>query len=156
MSLGVIEHEYIAFSLSSSFYPLEDIIFFFFFYPPRTFPQVNEIILHQVQENLLNIREQKKKTHITQEDPRFFQQKKDDNLIIVLTLRLGYVKRHKLVRSHLKSRSIVLPLTKPILSCIFDKIPTPPCLLRSFFFVVPELSVFSIVCVVDRKQLLKV
>lgn len=148
MSLGVIEHEYIAFSLSSSFYPLEDIIFFFFFYPPRTFPQVNEIILHQVQENT--------KTHITQEDPRFFQQKKDDNLIIVLTLRLGYVKRHKLVRSHLKSRSIVLPLTKPILSCIFDKIPTPPCLLRSFFFVVPELSVFSIVCVVDRKQLLKV
>lgn len=57
----------------------------------------------------------------------------DDNLIIVLNTCLGYVKRHKSVESHLKSRSIVLPLTKPIFSCIFDKIPTSPCLLQLMF-----------------------
>lgn len=48
-----------------------------------------------------------------------FSAEKDDNLIIVLNTCLDYVKRHKLVRSHLKSKSIVLPLTKSIFSCIF-------------------------------------
>lgn len=51
--------------------------------------------------------------HITQQDPQFSAEK-DDNLI--LNICLGYVKRHKLVGSHLKSRSVVLPLTKPALS----------------------------------------
>lgn len=122
-----------------------------FFYPPEHFLKLMRSYCIKHRSNTLPLRGRniiEKKTHITQQDPQFFS-RKHDNLIIVLNTCLGYVKRHKLVRSHLKSRSIVLPLTKPIWSCIFDKIPTSPCLLRSFF---PELECL-VLCVLDRKKL---
>ncbi len=115
----------------------------YLFLSSRMFSQVNEIILHRVQEKLFTSERKKmrQKEHIKQQDPQFSAEK-DKNLIIVLNTCLGYVKRHKLVRSHLKSRSIVQPLTKPILTCILTKFLHLPAFCNIFSWI----RVLSIVC----------
>lgn len=63
-----------------------------------------------------------------------------NHLMTVSNTRRGYVKRHKLVRSHLKSRSIALPLTKPVPRAVLiplclDEAPPSPCLVLKFHIV---------------------
>lgn len=147
MSQGVIEHKYTAFSLFPSLcyyrHGLEDDIFLI---PQKHFLKLMRSYCIEYRRDSLPLRGKKYKRRKNTSHNRIhsFSAEKDDNLIIVLNTCLGYVKRHKLVWSHLKSRSIVLPLTKPIWSCIFDKIPTSPCLLAIIFF--SWIRVFSIVC----------
>ena len=153
MSQGVIELKNTAFSLFHSlccYHGLEDDIFLI---PRKHFLKLMRSYCIEYRRDSLPLRGEnyKRKKNTSHNRIHSFSAEKDDNLIIVLNTCL-YVKRHKLVWSHLKSRSIVLPLTKPIVSCIFDKIPTSPCLLQLFFFF-PE-SECLVLCVVDRKQLL--
>lgn len=145
MSQGVIELKNTAFSLFHSlccYHGLEDDIFLI---PRKHFLKLMRSYCIEYRRDSLPLRGEnyKRRKNTSHNRIHSFSAEKDDNLIIVLNTCL-YVKRHKLVWSHLKSRSIVLPLTKPIVSCIFDKIPTSPCLLQFFFF--SWIRVFSIVC----------
>lgn len=104
MSQGITEHKYTTFIFLCHFlHGLEDIIFFtlqniFSHYWDHTASSTGDALCLQEEKT---VGYKGKKIPLTQQDPQFLQQKKDDNLKILLNTCLGSVKRHKLVGSHL-------------------------------------------------------